>query len=230
MEHTHKYPYPGTPFRVEVSNVKNDDGAWDSSKVSVYNGNILIGEYLRNYGLYGAMTFYPFKLGNEWYALYSAHYTTTRVMKLYDDKIEDWCGQNVDANGFCPVEIYVPRYRVVKGTFDHDGKPYDFNTYAVDCDYRTEDEFLRDMPEFDSEQHMDFGFMCGCIWGDDSSWKIRYIDLSKIPEKVLTVTEKFGYWEMPQQLSLKECIDMSNWEPDSQSLILTKAEYFNLSK
>lgn len=220
----HSHSYPGTPFTVEAESVENAPGTWNSTKISIFRDDVLIGEYLRNYSSFGALTFCPFKIDNQWYALYSAHYTTMRVMKLYDDHIEDWCGQDVDSNGFCPVEIYVPRYRMVKGSFESDSKTQEFETYAVDCDYKTEDEFSEDMPEFDVEQHCNFGFVCGCIWGDDSSWKIRYIDLSKISDKELIVTEKFGYWEMPGKLTLRECIDMSNWEPKCPTIGLIKTE------
>lgn len=224
----HSHHYNGTPFTVEAESVENAPGTWNSTKISIFKDDILIGEYLRNYSSNGALTFHPFKIADQWYALYSANYTTTRVMKLHDDHIEDWCGQDPTPNGFCPVEIYIPKYRSLKSSFDTDNKTHEYDTYAVDCDYTTYEEFLKDMPEFDTEQYCDFGFICGCIWGDDSSWKIRYIDLSKIPDKELIITEKFGYWEMPRNLKLKECIDMSNWELDSQIINLTKSEYFNL--
>ena len=60
------------------------------------------------------------------------------------------------------------------------------------------------------------------------SIKIRYIDLSKISDKILNITEKFGYWEMPSDLSLKKCISMDDWEPGHDWIILTKAEHINL--
>jgi hypothetical protein len=30
-----------------------------------------------------------------------------------------------------------------------------------------------------------FGFVAGCIWGDDSSWKIRYLDLSRASDGIV---------------------------------------------
>ena len=228
MEKHHTKPYYGSLFSTEVSTVKNQDGAWDSTKVSIFRDNILIGEYLRNYPSYASLTFHPFKIEEQWYALYSAHYTAVRVMKLHKDSIEDWCGQAPESNGFCPVEIYVPRYRSVKSSFESDGKINEFETYAVDCDYATEDKFLEDMPEFDSEQYTDFGFLCGCVWGDDTSWKILYIDLTGVPDRVLNITNKFGYWEMPRSATLKQCVDMSGWEPSHHWISLTRAEHINL--
>jgi len=26
-----------------------------------------------------------------------------------------------------------------------------------------------------------FGFIWGCVWGDDASWKVQYLDLSRDP-------------------------------------------------
>lgn len=41
-----------------------------------------------------------------------------------------------------------------------------------------------------------FGFVWGCIWGDDSSWKVQWLDLSRVAEGVLTREERFGYVEL----------------------------------
>jgi hypothetical protein len=228
MEKLHAKHYPGTPFSVEVSTVTNQSDFWDSTRISIFRNKVHIGEYLRNYPSYGALTFYPFKIGTDWYALYSAHYRSVRVMKLYEDRIEDWCGQVPTFSEFCPVEIYVPRYRSVKSSVESANQSYEFETYAVDCDYATEEKFLEDMPEFDSEQYTDFGFLCGCILEDDSAWRIQYIDLSQITAKILNVTNKFGYWEMPQSTTLRQCIDMTKWEPDHHWVSLTRAEHINL--
>lgn len=226
MEKVHYKPYLGTPFSVEISTVENAPGTWDSNKVSIYKDDVLIGEYIRNYHSYAALTFSPFIHNGEWYALYSPHYTSTRVLKLYDDRIEDWCGEEPDSYGFCPVEYYVPRYK--KNEFDSKELPGEFY-YYVDTEFETDKAFV-DIEDVPAEiYYTDFGFMCGCIWGDDSSWKIRHIDLTQIHAKILTITDKFGYWQMPQKMTLKECIDMSNWEPGHNWITLTRAEHFNLT-
>jgi len=56
-----------------------------------------------------------------------------------------------------------------------------------------------------------FGFVAGCVWGDDSSWKIQYLDLSKISEGKLRRENRFGYIELPGNLSLSGAIDMSDF-------------------
>lgn len=212
--------FTNTPFIIETSPIENRPGTWNSTKVSIYRDENLIGEYIRNYSNYGQQTFYPFKQGEEWYALYSANYTVTRVMKLHDTHIEDWCGEDENVNGFCPVEMYIPRYTT---TMVNESK-----YYTVDCTSSIDDfkeELNNNLSKLD---YCDFGFLCGCVWGDDSTWKIRYIDLSQIPNKILHILEKFGYWEMPNGFTLKDCVDMSYWQPDQNCISLIKAEYVNL--
>jgi len=221
--------YEHTPFSVTVEQVQNRPGTWNSSKVSIYRDEKLIGEYLRNYSSFGTNTFYPFKVKDEWYALYSANYTATRVMKLHDDRIEDWCGEEPHANGFCPTEIFVPKYIHAKHSMNIQGKDDSYDIFYVDCDYDS-DEFNGELNsgDFISLNYCNFGFLCGCVWGDDTSWKLRYIDLSLVPEKVLSITDKFGYWELPNDRKLRECISMDGWEPGHDWVVLTKAEHINL--
>lgn len=42
----------------------------------------------------------------------------------------------------------------------------------------------------------DFGFVWGCHWGDDGSWKVQYLDLSRVQEGVVRREERFGYVEL----------------------------------
>jgi hypothetical protein len=79
---------------------------WPSpSRVHILRNEEVIGDYSRNYPhLYNS--FYPFVRGDQEYALYSPHYTTSRVMTLPDCR--DLCGEDPDSWGFCPVDYYVP--------------------------------------------------------------------------------------------------------------------------
>lgn len=224
--------FVNTPFSVVVEQVENTPGTWNSTKVSVYRDDKLIGEYIRNYSDYGTSTFYPFELNSEWYALYSANYTATRVMKLHADSIEDWCGEKPHAHGFCPVEYYVPAYAHHKYTATIGGKDEMIDSYYVDCDY-SEEEFagiLKEPNYVGVLKNCPFAFISGCLWGDDTSWKLRYIDFSLIDKKVLVIGEKFGYFELPNNLTLRQCIDMSNWEPDHEFIRLSSAKSFDLRK
>ncbi len=58
-----------------------------------------------------------------------------------------------------------------------------------------------------------FGFVAGCIWGDDSSWKIEYLDLSKIKEGIFHREGRFGYFEKPHWFTLKEAVNL-DWYDD----------------
>lgn len=59
-----------------------------------------------------------------------------------------------------------------------------------------------------------FGFVAGCIWGDDSSWKIEYLDLSAVEKGEIRRDARFGYIEMPDGISLKQAIDLVDYGYD----------------
>lgn len=65
--------------------------------------------------------------------------------------------------GFCPTGFYVPQ---------------------------EDDENVR----FDKEDMQGkFGFVCGCVWGDDNGWKIQFLDLSEIKQGKVIRDDRFGY-------------------------------------
>lgn len=53
---------------------------------------------------------------------------------------------------------------------------------------------------------VDFGFVSGCHWGDDSNWKLRYIDLSNVEKGIISVEERFGYIELPYNQRIREAV------------------------
>lgn len=54
-----------------------------------------------------------------------------------------------------------------------------------------------------------FGFVAGCIWGDDSSWKIQYLDLSEVARGVIVRKDAFGYIPMPSRIErLADCVSL----------------------
>jgi hypothetical protein len=160
-----------------IEKIDNGKGFWNFVVVGIFDEfGKQIGQYQRNYGSAGP--FFPFKQDGEWFALYSKDYTATRVMRL--PSCEDIGGEEHDSHGFCPVEYYVPMI---------DESTDDFDTDADDL----------------GEIAGTFGFVSGCHWGDDSSMKIQYLDLSKVKEGILTRDERFGYIEQPGSLDLKKC-------------------------
>jgi hypothetical protein len=228
-------------YKVKTVTRPNKPGQWNSLICEIYEDDKKIGEYLRNYSsLYN--TFFPFKRNEQWYALYSKDYTATRVMTLPDCK--DYCGEEADSFGFCPVNYYVPRYKRISYEMKFDYKagkkvdPY----YDVLVDYYWDEkefqesiDYHKNNPEknlkFDSEWiYCPFGFVAGCVWGDDSSWKIQFIDLSKLNEKKITNTAKFGYIELPYNMDLKDSIDMRLWEEDCNRIQIIHQDWYDLDK
>lgn len=214
--------YIGTPYSIRILPIPGEEGRWGTGRVEVVeNGERIIGGYTRMYPSYTSETFYPFEIDGQWYALYSADYTATRVAKL-GETFEDWCGEEGSSNGFCPTEFYVPRYNKFEDSHT-DGTPFTY--YTFDNEYKAEEltsQFYGKELDKNVEQgNTSYGFLCGCIWGDDSSWKLRFIDLSGVPEKKLTITEKFGYWELPNTLKLSECIDLHESFEDTLPTRLT---------
>lgn len=60
----------------------------------------------------------------------------------------------------------------------------------------------------------DFGFVWGCMWGDDAGWKVQYLDLSRINEGVITRDDRFGYIVLvtDPKAHPKNFIELWRWE------------------
>ena len=201
--------YAGTPFSIVGLRCPDDKpGHWGTSVVTIYRDGRLIGGYRRLYSHYGAETFSPFQVDGHWYALYSANYTCTRVLRLHEDSIYDWCGEESSPGGFCPVEFYVPQ-SFSDGFEDDSGWTFDNDT-----DFPTFKDFEMEAARGSASiQFPGFAFMAGCVWGDDNAWKLRYIDYSRVARQELVVEERFGYHELPPR-PLSQCVDMRHWTRD----------------
>lgn len=212
--------------------VENGPGYWNSCNVEVLFNGEPIGSYLRRLSAYVAETFHPFLYKGEWFALYSADYTATRVARLSGGKFEDWCGEEGHSCGFCPTGFYVPRYKVTRSIlrgkwsetkhFENDYLEEDLDEYyQIQDEYPpTPPDYLSSVPEgstYDGESFCEYGFLSGCIWGDDTSWKLRFIDFSKLGDKVLSIEERFGYFELPHSRKLRDCV--RNWSVDCFELV-----------
>ena len=192
-------------FKVPIIRAENKDPAidWDAAEQ--------VGEtYDYGYSNFRSDLFYAFRRKNRIFALYSIDYTATRVMEIYQDnnnwQWRDHCGEERDAYGFCPVHFYVPENTDL--SYESEGDPLaeeilqgaDFG-----CNDFTNHEG-KTVSWIINRYACDTGFVAGCCFGDDSSWKLRVIDLSKIEEKELKITDKFGYLElanMPLQDAIK---------------------------
>lgn len=168
--------------------VKSTTSAWDTTRVRIYQDDTQIGEYYRNYPAF-FNTFVPFKqrINGEVkeYALFSDSYTRTAVMEL--PSCEVVAEEPNTSFGFCPVDFYVP-YE----------EPWSVKSNGIDLDFEG-------IPGT-------FGFVAGCHWGDDSSMKVQYFDLSNIANGVIERSDPFGYLELPDNVSLKDAVNMEYYE------------------
>jgi hypothetical protein len=201
------------PYTAKVlENVSNEPGCWDSQKVGIFENDKQIGEYIRNYHGHATQTFCPFMQKDKWFALYSKFYTGTSVMELPSCK--ELASEPEDSFGFCPVDYYVP------WMFDD------------------QNEFWKEEHEVNGKKypgHGDiagtFGFVSGCIWGDDNGWKVEWLDLSKITEGILKREAKFGYLQLPRTLArLKDHIALDmGFERNQDTVEIARGMRFGLS-
>lgn len=211
----------------------------------VSDSDVLIGEYKRNYSsLY--RTFHPFQLRGNWYALYSKDYTSTRLMSLPDCK--DIGGEERNSWGFCPVEFWVPPLHDL--LFYHaDGCPRDWENglkpdytkactcvtpHSADCPYTTDKKpcsGCEARKAHDAEMHewvfadRVHGFISGCVWGDDTSWKVEYLDLSRADEGIIKREARFGYVELAAGQDLKDAID---YDGEGDYIRINVIQHFNI--
>jgi len=188
----------------------------------------MVYEYDRNYRM--ADTFEPFRqLRNGiWYdyALISPDYTRFEVVDLgkgevvavepyptitqeWLDRIDEkaktgdgWAAKyNVGDErpdwGFCPVDFRVIDWR------DRFTDESPNQTYS----YGKGDDRVEKLVHTDEKLYSltgQWALYTGCVWGDDSSWKLRYIDLSRISEGVVTSEDRFGYFPLSGSLDAVE--------------------------
>jgi hypothetical protein len=217
---------------------KEEPGKWPTTTVIVEQHNEDgtvedIYTYERNYAMY--RTFEPFRQLKDgvWhdYALISPRYVSFEVLDLEKREViaklpaptvteehherwrkmgyEKWCeemplGTEKPGWGFCPVEFYVP------DNAEHHTKDAPYIVSSVESkDYLYSED---DLMAFTGQ----FALYSGCVWGDDSGgWKLRYIDLSRISEGIVTEDERFGYIPVAAK-SLKE-IDF--WGEDDRIVV-----------
>ncbi len=138
-------------------------------------------------------TFEPFRQGACDLALVSLHYTRTAVLDLASGAvIAEETDENPDS-GFCPVGFYVPDW------------------------WDVHDASIIPGSEFWNADHEwplgDFGFVWGCYWGDDSSWKVQYLDLRRVQEGVIVRDERFGYVRLATSSYVSPCFASCDTNP-----------------
>ena len=163
-------PTPRERFTVRVSSRESPPGTWAQVSVEVLDGDLVVGTYDRDYQM--LRTFEPFRQGDRHFALVSPHYEATSVMDLQTGEII------AEEEGFCPVGFYVPDW------WDIHERDLERGVLPGSLGWTLDHEW---------PSRGDFGFVWGCIWGDDASWKVQYLDLSRIQQGELRREERFGY-------------------------------------
>jgi hypothetical protein len=215
-----------------IGEIESQPGAGLGFRVGVFRSEgeseEQIGEYSRNYPhLY--RTFYPFRRNGKDYALYSPSYSVTRVMELPSCK--DIGGEEPSPDAFCPVDYYVPCY-IEKERTTSNNVIRKFVINEPDAENLIESDYDKPVSPV---LYYPFGFVAGCIWGDDSSWKIQYLDLEQVESGIIKRDDRFGYIKMPDKLTLKDSIDLSDYDPsydpseeDSYSVIISIQQRFDV--
>lgn len=230
---------PAPYYAMALEPVDNGPGRWNYLKVGIYQRpeadiktegyskpqrnatDVKIGEYVRNYSSL-MRTFHPFQLRGKWYALYSKDYTSTRIMSLPDCK--DLGGEERDSWGFCPTDFWVPPLSYIEDV--HPEKCPRYKSAERKPDYTEpctcQNDEYQQVWHFPDRVH---GFVAGCVWGDDSSWKIEYLDLSRADEGIIKREDRFGYIEMPAHLDLDKAIDLDAGDGYMSLKIATESHY-----
>ena len=204
-------------------------GAWHGLRVGVFRRendiDLQVGEYERNYpSLF--RTFAPFRAAGRDLALYSPDYTCTRLLEL--PSCRDVGGEEPDGAGFCPVDFFIPHFVDLEYR-SGDQSPRRFRKQMPSTDDLVSRTIpvtypaTAQRPERVEHQHYapvgsltyhPFGFVAGCIWGDDSSWKLQYLDLSQAANGILRREERFGYVELPHGLPLEKAVELLDDQSD----------------
>lgn len=203
---------------------------WNSIRVGIFrvegDQQEQVGEYIRNYPSF-FNTFCYFRQGDGEYALYSPNYTATRVIELPSCK--DLGGEEPHTHGFCPTDYYVPAYMEyelvspenVRRSRCNEPLPERFVPNTMKFGRR--DETTGQVVEYEVLSrpvtpllYYPFGFVSGCIWGDDTSYKIQYLDLSEVGKGIVKREERFGYIALPDKMSLRNAVDMEDYFYDPE--------------
>lgn len=196
-------PAPRQRFCIDTTAKPNQPGTWDSSIVEVFDRGITgadlesICTYERNHSMY--QTFEPFRQAGRNFALISRDYTRTAVLDLASGAVIAEEEQSGSAgSGFCPIGFYVPDWWDL----------YDDSVLPGSEDWRAE----REWPAGDC------GFVWGCEWGDDSSWKVQYLDLSRIQQGIIRRDERFGYVELATFAYDNPCLTLQQPAPTGRTV------------
>lgn len=164
---------------------------WQACHVEILDQGVVVGSYDRNYAMLD--TFEPFRQADRHFALVAPDYTATSVLDLQTGQII--ASELAGPDGFCPVGFYVPDWWDT-----HDGSILPGSMHWSD--------------EYEWPSRGDFGFVWGCYWGDDSSWKVQYLDLSEVRQGKIRREERFGYLRLATRPGAagRDFIRVTSWK------------------
>ena len=226
-----KVSFDGTPFSIECTPRQTGPKTWGIVDVEIFRDGQPIGKYTRGYPAYSEKTFYPFEHNGVWYALYSENYSKLQVARLQNDQgqpaFEPWCDDSGGTHpGFCPTEVYIPQVKEHLRSYRMGGEEVEYwhATWDNQPEYNEPEEEGEPPPKETRLRFASFGFLCGCYWGDDSLWKIRFIDLSEVHNKVMKITERWGYCPLPVK-PLRECVILDEDDTNGEWIGVLKVVY-----
>lgn len=236
---------------------ETDNKGWSTANVRVFDNEHSttepIYEYHRNYSM--LRTFEPFRLWDDqlekWrnFALIAPKYTNFQVLDLdnrtiiaknpnpilneeqaerlnrtfrkKDEELKFKAGQEYSGWRFCPAEFHVPDICDVLS--------------ARDIEELKQTQLKEEIAEYWNEwidnflNRRTFGFEAGCVWGDDWSYKVQAIDLTKILEGKVSDDDRFGY--LVYDGDLKDLYDKNYYDDDAYpTLVLNVPVSFKFDK
>lgn len=214
-------------YFIKSKPIKHGGDCWNTLEVSIFkqnpNGGEQIGSYQRNYHDI-SNTFCPFILKGKEFALYSPNYTCTRIMSLPDCK--DIGGEKSSSNGFCPVDFYVPFYRKMIFRDSKDERDMEGLLTGEECF----DEPNLAKARLSPIEFCNFGLVAGCVWGDDTSWKVQFLDLSEADKGKIKRYKRFGYIHLPENMHLKDAVNLSLLSPTDPIIGISHTSYWDILK
>lgn len=221
----------------KLKNIENRPGSWQSQLIEVFqqetaeSAPVRIGEFTRNYSSY--IPFAPFRIGDRYFALYSSDYTSTRLLEFFpaEQRMQDIGGEDRNSNGFCPVQLYVPEVTDYFFQDMHSGPDKPIKNWEAPLESLPPNTVILEHGTTGTSEHYHVGyppihgFVAGCHWGDDSSWKIQHFDLSRATEGIITRDNRFGYIELPRNLTLEKAIDAEYLSESGRIRIAVEFEF-----
>lgn len=220
-------------------------GGWPQLTVKVFRiedgEDVQVAEYDRNYSM--RKTFEPFAQKQEdgWhdYALISTDYMSLAVLDLesgeiiaeepdqiatkeIEERSNGYIKEGDIMEGFCPVEFYVPSWweEYDEGDIPENVlKEYPEGSKLASAAI----EIFEEMKDYEGQ----WGVYAGCMWGDDHSMKLRYVDLSRISEGIVVTDDRFGYLELPNKGNLKDHVDIT---PGNPRIKISTFIYYDMEK